>query len=194
MSGQRRYKTVYTCDVCNVAVFPTLREAEVHEAQCQGPPPSSSRPRRQHSQAPGNVAEDSSALNDADASRPATTEERRGRKPAADKEVISIESSSDESSQAQGQDAANHRHGVKMPSSSGEQHAASSSEGKDSHSQPVKSDDKEAQHADQANSTARTDAPQENAQNMQADDDFEYATVWIVSSCSFVFVTPLFQP
>jgi hypothetical protein len=58
----------------------------------------------------------------------------------------------------------------------------------------VKSDGKEAQQADRANSTARTDAPQENAQNMQADDDIEYATVWIVSCCSFVLVTPLFQP
>jgi hypothetical protein len=166
---------------------------ELHRPLMRGVIPPGAAPQVQTKAAMATESGNPEALNDADASRPAATEERQGRKPSADKEVISIESSSDESSQARGQDAANNRHGEKMPSTSGEQHVASSSGGKNSHSHTVKSDDKEAQQADQANGTAPTDAPRENAQNIQDDDCIEYATVWIVSSCSFVLVTPPFQ-
>ena len=35
------YMTVYTCDICSTATFPTMEEALAHEETCRGPPSSS---------------------------------------------------------------------------------------------------------------------------------------------------------
>eukprot|EP00804_Cyclotella_cryptica_P028062 CCRYP_017279-RA/>CCRYP_017279-RA protein AED:0.02 eAED:0.02 QI:90/1/1/1/0/0.5/2/833/444 len=190
MSGKRRYKTVYTCDVCNVAVFPTLREAEVHEAQCQGPPPS-------FSHAPGSVAQDSSAFNrdsakvlsDADASKapfPSSgatdTTKGQGETEEVDNEVISIHSSCDQSSEAPVEDSASKQHG-ETPSTAEKQRGATFNQSKNSQSPTSESVDRDAQQATQDKDTAGTGAPHENAQNAEADDDVEYATVWICDVC-----------